>query len=42
VYNDSSLRLYKIYSVSDLQAMNLWPRLDAAIAVRGGCGNIPP
>jgi hypothetical protein len=33
--------LSKYYTVSQLQAQNLWPRLDAKIAAMGGCGNIP-
>lgn len=42
VYNDNSLRLYKFYTVSELQAMNLWSRLDAKLTARGGCSNIFP
>ena len=42
VYKDSSLRLSKFYTVSELQAMNLWAQLDAKIAAKGGCANIPP
>ena len=42
VYKDSSLRLYKFYTVSELQTTNLWGRLDARITARGGCSNIFP
>jgi hypothetical protein len=31
----------KWYTVADLEAMNLWSRMDDRIAERGGCGNIP-
>ena len=30
------------YTVSDLEAMNLWTRMDTRIAALGGCGSIPP
>lgn len=42
VYNDSSLKLFKFYSLPDLQAMNLWSKLDAKIAAKGGCSSIVP
>ena len=42
VYNDNSLQLYKLYTVAQLQAMNLWGLLDAKIAAKGGCSSLFP
>ena len=42
VYNDSGLNLRKFYTVPQLQAMNLWSRLDAKIAAQGGCAALFP
>jgi hypothetical protein len=39
-------RVYEVfgryYTVAELEARDLWTRLDAEIAARGGCGAIPP
>jgi len=40
VYNDPDLGLKKFYSVADLQAQNLWTRINAKIAAGGGCAAI--
>jgi hypothetical protein len=37
--NHGALSLY--YTVAELQAMNLWPRMDAKINAFGGCANVP-
>jgi hypothetical protein len=34
--------LGRFYSVLELEAQGLWPRLDAKLALIGGCGNVPP
>jgi hypothetical protein len=31
-----------IYSVAQLEAQNLWARMDAKLAALGGIGNVPP
>jgi len=42
VYTSPDLSLFRFYTVAELQATNLWTRLDAEIQARGGCANIPP
>jgi hypothetical protein len=42
VYNDGGLRLNTFYTIAELQAANLWARIDAKIAAGGGCGSLFP